>query len=214
MRAKKPLLVVAFTLVILVLVLLLPSVAVAQPITYEVPGLIGLLYGPVGETSPGPDITRDSVTQGGYPRTPRVGDSMSLYYGWTTFNKGTTQTAPDYTSIELWVDGPGDYDIHITSAAAKAYWEAPTLLDPAENQPFNPSIGAEQWLVMWRYKFDLTVPGTYKVHFFQDFSRTNNDLTAIWDEDTQQWLDKFAGHLHYRPGDGLGDSFFTVVVKR
>jgi hypothetical protein len=216
MKTKKPLVVVVLTLAIVILVVLLPSSAVAKtgPITYELPAFFGIFWDQEGLTPPGPDVTWGFVPEAGYPRDPRVGDSMSLYYGWSTFNRGTAQTAPDYTILGLWVDGPGDYDIGITPAQAKSYWEQPFIVDPPENQPFNPSIGAEQWAAYWRYVIDLKVPGIYKVHFFQDFTRTNNDLTALWDDGTEQWLDKFAGHILYAPGDGVGDSYFTFVVKR
>jgi hypothetical protein len=215
-KTKKPPVVVVFVLAIVVLVLLLPSAASAKtgPITYELPAYFGIFWGEEGLTPPGPDITWGFVPEAGYPRDPRVGDSMSLSYGWSTYNRGTAQTVPDYTVLGLWVDGPGDYAISIPPAQARPYWEEPYVVDPMDTQPFNPSLGAEQWVVHWRYAIDLSVPGTYKVHFFQDFARTNNDLTALWDDETEQWLDKFAGHAHYAPGDGISDSYFTFVVKR
>lgn len=211
---------------LLVVALAAPAGAQAQtePIAYWVPAFLGY-YLDGGQVAPGPDITPlftlpEEEGGPGYARDPQVGDTMDLAYGWFAYNRGLARTAPRYTVLKLWVDGPGDYDFVVSAKDAGAYWGKAYVQDAPEVPPFNRRIGAKAWAIDWDYVLPLTVAGDYKVHFYQDFRHTTTDLTAMpnpdYDENdpnSSQWLDKFAGHAMLMPGDGMGHSYFYFTVK-
>jgi hypothetical protein len=224
-QAKRGLMLLLAALAVIVVALAAPAGAQAQiePITYEVPAFVGV-YFDEGQVAPGPDITPlftlpEEEGGPGYARDPQVGDTMDFSYGWWTYNRGLTLTAPRYTVLKLWVDGPGDYDFVIGAKAAGEHWGKAYVLDAPEVPPFNPRIGSKAWVIDWDYALPLTVAGDYKVHFYQDFRHTTTDLTVMpnpdYDEndpDSSPWLDKFAGHAMLIPGDGLGHSYFYFTV--
>jgi hypothetical protein len=220
-------------LALVVMGLLVPVAAQAndEAMDYAIPAWIGTALGG-GEVFPGPDLTmKIEIEPGvwvsffeaiGYPRDPLVGDNINLVTGWGTFGLGQALTAPKKARLMLDVyydaTDPADADepvLTIPLDEAAEYWSDPAIVPPPDLQPFNPRIGAKEWVVWWVVNHMFDQPGWYAVHFYFDWGQPTNDLTAIWGE--EDWLDKFAGHLHYRPGggadgDGVIDSYFHFYV--
>lgn len=230
MKARLALLLV---LALVAVGMLVPAVAQAndEAIDYIMPAWVGFAL-PGADAFPGPNLNEKvEVEPGlyqsffewmGYPRDPQVHDGMTLYVGWGTFGKGQALTVPKKARLMLDVyyneNDPADADELVWSVPldqAKGYWQEPFIVPPPDLQPFNPRIGAAEWVVLWMVSHVFAEPGWYAVHFYCDWVRPTNDLTAVSGEDG--WLDKFAGHLHYQPGDGLGgdgvtDGYFHFYV--
>lgn len=208
--------------------LLVPAAAQANDsLTFNVPTFIGW-YFEEGPVWPGPDITEGFMyprSWGGFgpeegARVPVVGDEIDYHFGWSSFGRGAVLTIPRKTELSLevfhFVDEPpaerpagaDDPVLSIPLDQAMGYWQEPHIVSPPDTQPFNPRIGATEWVIYWIVNDALDDPGWYVMHFYQDWTRPVNDLTALQGEDG--WLDKFAGHSHYYPGEGIGDGITDV----
>jgi hypothetical protein len=220
MKVNRRVVFLIVALVLLAVALMLPAAALAKPATGPIAYLVHtyegyVLYDDAGyNASNPPDITpwftttaRDNPDYyGGYARSPRVGDTMTLRTAWLTYAQGLAQSYREADQIELWVEGPRGFSniVLIDQKDVQRYWEAPVLFTEDGSWAFNPHIAAGMWYVQWLYTFTLTEPGTYTVHASEDWTHPTEDLSFL-PNINGKWM----------PGNsGLEDTYFRFTIAK
>ena len=130
----------ALFILVLAVVLILPSVAVAADPIY--------------------------LTPWDAPTPVPANAPLVVPGGWITMTRGLAQSAQTYNFFYFTVwDDEGKVVAQCTTDDSRAYWQPVYQVEDTEFLPFNPKLGAKQYLSEWRYHIADGLPaGDYTMN--------------------------------------------------
>ncbi len=225
MRPKKPVLILAFVVAVVLVLLLLPSTTLAsapwapdfrlQEDTAYIFAYGDGSWGEVTDVAAGTFVfhwaTYDDDGNQTAPAPPIPHDfDIVMQESWKGWTFGLMKTLPTVFEIQLSIPGVVD----VSYEQAKAYWTGPFLFDQywvngvAGGEiwyAFNPSIAADIYANRWLLPLGKLTRGTYTVSYAERWVKE-------WTGMDPDYGRTHGGPWHARAGDG-GSTSFTFRVK-